>query len=337
MRVQRRASKSARAKGSQILRENEERMKNSGHRGEKHFVNPNKLFVGNLDFRITEADLMEFFKRSGVSAHIQELKIVTDWRSGDSKGYGFVVFREPIQATSALTHIVGRKLMGRVVNLNQGEKKRQKTIYLVKRDKTIPVIEDGEDDVIATAIGAKGEGEVDTNVDLDVSELIEFQHETEDTVNGLLEKVGMGDSLLEKTSDEIFIDEYESNDDLAGYEFDGNYDDELKEYYKKQAVEQAAAEGAEEEEPMNREQRRIAASRWRKKIRKGPGFGNGYDYQTDTHTDNPYEGRNIMDVEDFEAGFGNGYDYQTDTHTDNPYEGRNIMDVEDFEAQEEIL
>mmetsp|Transcript_43022 Transcript_43022/g.50324 ORF Transcript_43022/g.50324 Transcript_43022/m.50324 type:complete len:180 (-) Transcript_43022:636-1175(-) len=71
-----------------------------------------------------QTDLMEFFKRSGVSAHIQELKIVTDWRRRDSKGYGFVVFREPIQATSALTHIVVRKLMGRVVNLNQGEKKR---------------------------------------------------------------------------------------------------------------------------------------------------------------------------------------------------------------------
>mmetsp|Transcript_43022 Transcript_43022/g.50326 ORF Transcript_43022/g.50326 Transcript_43022/m.50326 type:complete len:121 (-) Transcript_43022:839-1201(-) len=42
MRVQRRASKSARAKGSQILRENEERMSNAGHRGQKHFVNPNK-------------------------------------------------------------------------------------------------------------------------------------------------------------------------------------------------------------------------------------------------------------------------------------------------------
>ena len=46
-----------------------------------------KLFVGNLDFNVTENDLQDAFAAHGT---VVEANVVTDRATGRSKGYGFV-------------------------------------------------------------------------------------------------------------------------------------------------------------------------------------------------------------------------------------------------------
>ncbi|WP_211829557.1 RNA recognition motif domain-containing protein [Kistimonas asteriae] len=68
-----------------------------------------KLFVGNLDFSVTDADLMEAFSAFGT---IEEARVITDHESGRSRGFAFVTFSTEESAESALT-LDGQALNGR--------------------------------------------------------------------------------------------------------------------------------------------------------------------------------------------------------------------------------
>jgi RNA recognition motif-containing protein len=74
---------------------------------------PNKLYVGNLLYEVTDADLNELFSPYG---EVQSAEVVRYRKSKRSKGYGFVVFTTAESANAALealnnTDYRGRKLM----------------------------------------------------------------------------------------------------------------------------------------------------------------------------------------------------------------------------------
>lgn len=51
--------------------------------------------------------------------------MIRDWKTGESKGFGFVSFTDPIFATSAMESLRNVKLLDRVVRLNQGGRKKK--------------------------------------------------------------------------------------------------------------------------------------------------------------------------------------------------------------------
>ena len=76
-----------------------------------------KLFVGNLPYKATEADLQAFFEEAGV--HVDSVNILRDRFSGEARGFGFVEINDDQLATQAVQSCNGRALMGRALVVNE--------------------------------------------------------------------------------------------------------------------------------------------------------------------------------------------------------------------------
>lgn len=75
-----------------------------------------KLFVGNLPYKATEADLQAFFEEAGV--HVDSVNILRDRFSGEARGFGFVEINDAA-ASQAMQACNGRALMGRALVVNE--------------------------------------------------------------------------------------------------------------------------------------------------------------------------------------------------------------------------
>ncbi|HWF47402.1 MAG TPA: hypothetical protein VG168_10385 [Bryobacteraceae bacterium] len=76
-----------------------------------------KLFVGNLPYKATEADLQSFFEEAGI--HVDSVNILRDRFSGEARGFGFVEISDDSLATQAVQTCNGRALMGRALVVNE--------------------------------------------------------------------------------------------------------------------------------------------------------------------------------------------------------------------------
>jgi cold-inducible RNA-binding protein len=77
-------------------------------------MNPKKLFVGNLPFKLKTQELQQMFEEFG---SVQDAVIITDRESGRSKGFGFVTFEDDGSAKDALS-LDGKELEGRPIRVN---------------------------------------------------------------------------------------------------------------------------------------------------------------------------------------------------------------------------
>ena len=68
-----------------------------------------KLFVANVAFEATEADLLELFRQIGP---VKRLHLATD-RAGKSRGFAFLEYEDPLDATRAFDDIHGHEFKGR--------------------------------------------------------------------------------------------------------------------------------------------------------------------------------------------------------------------------------
>jgi RNA recognition motif-containing protein len=80
--------------------------------------------ISNLDFTIGEADLRELCQHVG---NVVEVKLIRDRWTGRSKGYGFVVFSLPLQATIAIEDMTGQLVKGRPICVKSAIKNAAKT------------------------------------------------------------------------------------------------------------------------------------------------------------------------------------------------------------------
>jgi RNA recognition motif-containing protein len=76
-----------------------------------------KLFVGNLPYSATEADVENFFTQSGVT--VDSVNVMRDRFSGEARGFGFVEIGNDADANRAIESLNGRDLMGRAVVVNE--------------------------------------------------------------------------------------------------------------------------------------------------------------------------------------------------------------------------
>jgi RNA recognition motif-containing protein len=74
-----------------------------------------KLFVGNLDFKVTENDLQDAFAAHGT---VVEANLMTDRTSGRSRGFAFVTMSSPEEAQKAIDAMNGKELGGRALSVN---------------------------------------------------------------------------------------------------------------------------------------------------------------------------------------------------------------------------
>jgi cold-inducible RNA-binding protein len=74
------------------------------------------IYVGNLSYDVTEADLQAAFEAFGVVA---SFSLIKDQSSGQSKGFGFVEMPGASEAQAAISGLHGKELMGRTLNVNE--------------------------------------------------------------------------------------------------------------------------------------------------------------------------------------------------------------------------
>lgn len=74
------------------------------------------LYVGNISYAMKEDDLRKAFSKFG---EVVSVKIITDKRTGRSKGYGFVEMDNDAAATDAINQLNGQELAGRNVKVNK--------------------------------------------------------------------------------------------------------------------------------------------------------------------------------------------------------------------------
>ena len=75
-----------------------------------------KLFVGNLSFSTTSADLEALFGTVGTCT---SASVITDRETGRSRGFGFVEMSSPSEAQLAVEQLNGRDLQGRTIKVDQ--------------------------------------------------------------------------------------------------------------------------------------------------------------------------------------------------------------------------
>lgn len=74
-----------------------------------------KLFVGNLDFKVTENDLQDAFASHGT---VVETNLVTDRATARPRGFAFVTMASPEEAQKAIDGLNGKELGGRTLNVS---------------------------------------------------------------------------------------------------------------------------------------------------------------------------------------------------------------------------
>jgi RNA recognition motif-containing protein len=73
------------------------------------------LYVGNLTFNTTSADLESLFGRHG---EVKSAQVITDRDTGRSRGFGFVEMATTEGAKAAIDALNGRNVDGRDLTVN---------------------------------------------------------------------------------------------------------------------------------------------------------------------------------------------------------------------------
>ncbi len=82
---------------------------------------PKKLYVGNLSYGTTNADLSELFGEVG---EVLSVDLVTDRMTGRSKGFAFVEMAEHDAAMKAIDQLNGRDVDGRAIKVAEARPKQ---------------------------------------------------------------------------------------------------------------------------------------------------------------------------------------------------------------------
>src|SRR5215472_12439801 len=83
-----------------------------------------KLFVGNLDFKVSENDLQDAFAAYGT---VVEANVVTDRTTGRPRGFAFVTMNSPEEAQKAIEALNGKELGGRALNVNVARPREERS------------------------------------------------------------------------------------------------------------------------------------------------------------------------------------------------------------------
>jgi RNA recognition motif-containing protein len=78
-----------------------------------------KIYVGNLPFSVTEADLRELFEAHGT---VESVNVITDRDTGRARGFAFIEMDEA-GAAKAMQALDGRDFGGRDLRVNEAKER----------------------------------------------------------------------------------------------------------------------------------------------------------------------------------------------------------------------
>ena len=190
-----------------------------------------------VPFNVTASELEQWISNQmGITAPLllRQVKIIEDWKTSKSKGYGFAVFTEAIQATVAIDKCNGQLLGGRRLSVNQGKKKETTQIYVKKKKKPA-----ADADEAAIQSGLEEVSRMDPQ-----------------------------EALMLRQLDPDLVDEsFDNDDDLFENDDDMDEDDIDGVYFSEDDLEE------DEETFMNRQKRRELARQKKKRKPSNRGFG----------------------------------------------------------------
>lgn len=79
-----------------------------------------RLYAGNLSYKLTEDELRNAFSAFGT---VENATIISDKRTGSSKGFGFVEMPNKVEAEAAIKELSGKDLGGRAIVVNEARPK----------------------------------------------------------------------------------------------------------------------------------------------------------------------------------------------------------------------
>lgn len=82
----------------------------------------NRLYVGNLSYNTTEAELRDAFAQHG---EVVSAQLVTDRMTGQARGFGFVEMANSTDAQKAIDGMNGAQLGGRTLTVNEARERTQ--------------------------------------------------------------------------------------------------------------------------------------------------------------------------------------------------------------------
>lgn len=103
------------------------------------------LYIGNLDLRLTEGDIITVFSQFG---DIADIHLVRDKVTGKFQGFGFLAYENQKSTILAIDNMVGFPLLGKPIRIDHISDYRPPRQYL----------DDGETRTEYTATGAEGHG-----------------------------------------------------------------------------------------------------------------------------------------------------------------------------------
>jgi RNA recognition motif-containing protein len=82
-----------------------------------------KLFVGNLPYKTTDADLRDMFSQVG---EVTVAAVIMDRERGVSKGFGFVTMANDADMQPAIDMWNGKEIEGRALTVNEARPKEDR-------------------------------------------------------------------------------------------------------------------------------------------------------------------------------------------------------------------
>ena len=82
-----------------------------------------KLYVGNLGFNVSDADLQQLLSPHG---SILSAQVIIDRDTGQSKGFGFVEMGSDQEAQAAIAALDGKDHGGRALKVNEAKPKESR-------------------------------------------------------------------------------------------------------------------------------------------------------------------------------------------------------------------
>ena len=83
-----------------------------------------KLYVGNLPYNTTNADLEQMFTQFGT---VESAEVIMDRSTGRSKGFGFVEMSNDAEAQAAISVLNGREEGGRRLTVNEARPREERS------------------------------------------------------------------------------------------------------------------------------------------------------------------------------------------------------------------
>ncbi len=81
-----------------------------------------KIYVGNLPWTTTDADLRDLFSSVGT---VHSATVITDRDTGRSRGFGFVEMDDP-DAEKAISQLNGREIESRALRVNEAQERQRR-------------------------------------------------------------------------------------------------------------------------------------------------------------------------------------------------------------------